>query len=300
MAIFAALLGWAKTLSAQSVVISEVMYDPPGGSAYAEAEFLELFNPGSRPIDLSGASFSAGITFTFPSSFSLQSKARAVICRNPTVFAARYGSVTGLVAGSYSGALNNGGETLILNNPSGSILAQLKYGIDGDWPTRPAGQGGSIELVDPTADPVPAANWRASAEYFGSPGTAGAGIPNRVVINELLAHTDPPLEDAVELFNRTDQPIDVGGWFLSNELTDPFRFRIPPGTVVPPRGFRMIYEYQFNPLQPAAGRTAFTFGAARGGMVTLLSADAVGIPRFGVLIILRIETSSFGLTITRR
>ena len=279
MAIFAALLGWAKTLSAQSVVISEVMYDPPGGSAYAEAEFLELFNPGSRPIDLSGASFSAGITFTFPSSFSLQSKARAVICRNPTVFVARYGSVTGLVAGSYSGALNNGGETLILNNPSGSILAQLKYGIDGDWPTRPAGQGGSIELVDPSADPVPAANWRASAEYFGSPGTAGAGIPNRVVINELLAHTDPPLEDAVELFNRTDQPIDVGGWFLSNELTDPFRFRIPPGTVVPPRGFRMIYEYQFNPLQPAAGRTAFTFGAARGGMVTLLSADAAGVPR---------------------
>jgi hypothetical protein len=157
-------------------------------------------------------------------------------------------------------------------------LAQIKYGIDGDWPTRPAGKGGSIELVDPSADPAIASNWRASAEYLGSPGTAGGGVPNRVVINELLAHTDPPLEDAVELFNRTEQPIDVGGWFLSNDLIDPFRFRIPPGTVVPPRGFRVIYEYQFNPLQPAAGRSAFTFGAARGGMVTLLSADSVGSP----------------------
>jgi hypothetical protein len=201
-----------------------------------------------------------------------------VVCRNLAVFTARYGPVTGLVAGSYSGALNNGGETLVLNSASGAILAQIKYGIDGDWPTRPAGLGGSIELVDPLADPNAAANWRASAEYFGSPGSAGAGVQNRVVINELLAHTDPPLEDAVELFNRTEQPINVGGWFLSNDLIDPFRFRIPAGTVVPPRGFRIIYEYQFNPLQPAAGRTAFTFGAARGGMVTLLSTDAVGSP----------------------
>ena len=274
----AALLVCAETLSAQAVVFSEVMYEPPGGSASAEAEFLELFNPGSQPADLSGAVFSAGITFTFPTPFFLKPKARGVICRNPAVFTARYGSVPGLVAGSYSGALNNGGETLVLNSASGAILAQIKYGIDGDWPTRPAGKGGSIELVDPSADPAIASNWRASAEYLGSPGTAGGGVPNRVVINELLAHTDPPLEDAVELFNRTEQPIDVGGWFLSNDLIDPFRFRIPPGTVVPPRGFRVIYEYQFNPLQPAAGRSAFTFGAARGGMVTLLSADSVGSP----------------------
>ncbi len=278
MAIVAALLGWAKMLSAQSVVISEVMYQPPGGSAYAEAEFLELFNPGSQPADLSGASFSTGITFKFPSPFFLKPNAWVVVCRNLAVFTARYGPVTGLVAGSYSGALNNGGETLVLNSASGAILAQIKYGIDGDWPTRPAGLGGSIELVDPLADPTAAANWRASAEYFGSPGSAGVGVQNRVVINELLAHTDPPLEDAVELFNRTEQPINVGGWFLSNDLIDPFRFRIPAGTVVPPRGFRMIYEYQFNPLQPSAGRTAFTFGAARGGMVTLLSTDAVGSP----------------------
>jgi hypothetical protein len=278
MAMIAALLVCAETLSAQAVVFSEVMYEPPGGSASAEAEFLELFNPGSQPADLSGAVFSAGITFTFPTPFFLKPKARGVICRNPAVFTARYGSVPGLVAGSYSGALNNGGETLVLNSASGAILAQIKYGIDGDWPTRPAGKGGSIELVDPSADPAIASNWRASAEYLGSPGTAGGGVPNRVVINELLAHTDPPLEDAVELFNRTEQPIDVGGWFLSNDLIDPFRFRIPPGTVVPPRGFRVIYEYQFNPLQPAAGRSAFTFGAARGGMVTLLSADSVGSP----------------------
>lgn len=272
-------LGWIGTLRGQSVVLSEVMYEPPGGAAFAEAEFIEILNPGSQPADLSGAGFASGISFTFPSPFILQSKARAVICRNRALFESRYGSVPGLVAGAFSGALNNGGETLVLNSAKGSVLAQLKYGVDGVWPSRPAGNGGSIELVDPSGDPTAASNWRASAEYHGSPGTAGSGPLNRVVVNELLAHTDPPLEDTVELFNRTGQPIDVGGWFLSNDLADPYRFRIPSGTVIPPRGFRMIYEYQFNPLKPEAGRTAFTFGAARGGVVTLLSADALGNPQ---------------------
>lgn len=274
-----AALGATLAVAAQSVVISELMYEPPGGSAYAEAEFLELLNPGSVPVDLSGASFTAGVAFTFPSPFVLKPGARAVICRNPTLFASRYGPVSGLVPGSFTGALNNGGETVVLTGADGSLLAQVKYGVDGDWPSRPAGYGGSLEWFDANGDPSEPARWRASAEYLGSPGSAGSGPLNRVVVNELLAHTDPPLEDTVELFNRTDQPIDVGGWFLSNDLADPFRFRIPAGTVVPPRGFRMIYEYQFNVLDPAPGRTAFTFGAARGGVVALLSADAHGVPR---------------------
>lgn len=279
MAALAAGVVLAGMLSAQSVVFSEVMYQPPGGSAFAEAEFLELLNRGSRPVDLSGASFASGISYTFPTSFVLQPSARAVICRNRTLFQSRYGAVGALLPGTYSGALNNGGENLILSDALGQPLAQIKYGVEGDWPARPAGNGGSLELVDPSGDPASPGNWRASAEYLGSPGIAGTGPRNRVVVNELLAHTDPPLEDVVELFNRTDQPIDLGGWFLSNELTDPFRYRIPAGTVIPPRGFRMIYEHQFNLLEPGPGRTAFTFGAARGGVVTLLSADSQGVPR---------------------
>ena len=51
-----------------------------------------------------------------------------------------------------------------------------------------------------------------------------------VVINEVLAHTDPPLEDAVELFNPTSQSVDISGWFLSNTGKSLKKFRIPNGT----------------------------------------------------------------------
>jgi hypothetical protein len=40
---------------AQSVVISEILYQPPGGSDFAEAEFVELLNAGSTPTQLGGA-----------------------------------------------------------------------------------------------------------------------------------------------------------------------------------------------------------------------------------------------------
>ena len=73
-------------LSAQTVVFSEVMYEPPGGSAVAEAEFLELLNPGRVSVDLSGASFASGLTFTFPTPYLLPPGARAVICRNRALF----------------------------------------------------------------------------------------------------------------------------------------------------------------------------------------------------------------------
>ena len=47
-------------------------------------------------------------------------------------------------------------------------------------------------------------------------------------------------EDFVELFNETAGPIDIGGWYLSDNVDNPTKFEIPAGTVVPPNGFLMI------------------------------------------------------------
>lgn len=269
----------ATSVLSQQVVISELMYQPPGGSTFAEAEYVELLNTGNTAANLGNASFS-GITFTFPAGFSLAPQARAVICKNRTLFLSRYGAVPGLVDGSFTGSLNNDGENISLTASGGTVIAQVRYGVDTDWPTRPTGKGGSLELIDPLGSQTSAANWRASSEYYGSPGTAGVGPRNRIVVNELLAHTDPPLEDAVELYNRTDQPVDIGGWFLSNSFGSPYKYRIPAGTIVPAHGFKMIYEYQFNPAAPEAGRTAFTFSAAYPDIAVLISADTQGNPLF--------------------
>jgi hypothetical protein len=116
-------------------------------------------------------------------------------------------------------------------------------------------------------------NWRASSDYLGSPGSAGLGPLRTVVINAVLTHSDPPLEDAIELRNLTAEPIAVGGWFLSDDRSVPGKFRIPDGTVIPAHGYAVIYELEFNagnPLSP------FALSSSQGEEVCLTSADAAG------------------------
>jgi hypothetical protein len=79
-----------------------------------------------------------------------------------------------------------------------------------------------------------------------SPGKSNYRRLNSVVINEVLSHTDDPLEDAIELHNPGPGPVNIGGWYLSQDRFDLKRFRIPDGTSLPSGGHCAFYEAQFN------------------------------------------------------
>jgi len=110
------------------------------------------------------------------------------------------------------------------------------------------------------------------------PGSASPREPNyrlltSIVVNELLSHTDPPIEDAVEFLNVTGSPINIGGWYLSNKKSDLKKYKIPAGTTIPAHGFKVFYENAFN--GPSA-ISPFTFNSAHGDQVYLAEADASG------------------------
>lgn len=92
-----------------------------------------------------------------------------------------------------------------------------------------------------------------------------------VAINEVLSHTDAPLEDAIELVNRSAQTIDIGGFYLSDSRRELKKYRIADGTTVAAGGFRVFYENQFG-----AGAGGFALSSSRGGAVYLSAADAGG------------------------
>jgi hypothetical protein len=117
------------------------------------------------------------------------------------------------------------------------------------------------------------ANWRASPEANGSPGRPGGDALGTVIVNEALSHSDPPLEDAIEVFNRTAQPIDIGGWFLSDARSNFKKYRIPDGTVVPAASFKVFYEIDFNTNNPLV---PFSLSSSEGDQVYLSAADALG------------------------
>jgi hypothetical protein len=106
----------------------------------------------------------------------------------------------------------------------------------------PDGANNSVYLPR-CASPTAASNYR---------------VLQNVVINEALAHTDPPLEDAIELHNPTASPVSINGWFLSNTKDHLRKYQITNAAPIPAGGFVVIYEYQFN----NATTNAFTLKAA--------------------------------------
>ena len=164
------------------LAISEINYRPGPASADEEAagfsredfEFLELVNPGSSPLDLSGARFTRGLTFTF-GDLVLAPGERVIIVENSAAFELRYGTPSvGIVAGQYRGNLDNDGETLAIEDRDRRPLLSMKYNDAFPWPVEADGDGRSLTNINPTLSPDDPSSWRASLLEGGSPGISDA------------------------------------------------------------------------------------------------------------------------------
>jgi hypothetical protein len=260
-------------VSTPSLVITKIMYDPPPSSPSAgdgsAFEYVELKNVGVTALNLGGFRFTRGIEFEFPS-LTLAAGDRVVVVQDSAAFRSRYGT-NALVAGTYTGQLDNAGERLTLEGPVMEPILDFTY--SNDWQPITRGLGFALEIVDDTA-PLGSwtnqENWRASATLTGSPGRSEPPPPifPAVVINEAVAHTELPLVDQIELFNADSAVADISSWWLSDDFTEPCKFHIPLGTTLAPGGFRVFTELDF-----ASGSRAFRLDGG-GDEVYLFSADA--------------------------
>ncbi len=260
------------TLGTPRLAVSEVMYHPTDNP---DLEWLEIVNLEPITADLSGVSVRDGVTLTFAEGTTLEPGRRLVLAMDPSALVDRHPLVR--VHGEYDGRLSNSGERITLVAPNGAVIWSAKYLDDDFWPLMPAGLGYSLVLRDPAIPPRNAESWRASERPGGSPGgpDRAPAFDGRVVISEVLASSDPPYEDAIELHNPSvEGAVDVGGWYLSDDRDEPRKFRIPDGTIIEPGGYAAFYEAD---LRNAAGGAGFAFGAD-GEEVTLYSADASGAP----------------------
>ena len=160
--------------------ITEVMYNPPGGSGY---EFVELWNTTGKEITISNWVLQGiggldpqlqPLEFTFPVGARVKSQEVIIVARNPQAFQSRHG-VVGQVFGPYLGNLDNAGDVLRLKDAGPGYPATLdflEYKSKKPWPTAADGLGHSLELfnVVETLDNDVAKNWRASLAEGGSPG----------------------------------------------------------------------------------------------------------------------------------
>ena len=241
--------------------VTEIMYNPGQSTAdeiaagYADNddfEFIEVKNiSATETLPLTGLRFGDGIEFTFPDMLVAPGQ-YVVIAKNPAAFGTRYSGFAGTMVGPFDlgTSLRNSGEKLRLDGPIGGMIHEFSY-ADG-WYDHTDGDGFSLTIRDPDGEPAlwdQADGWRASAAPGGSPGTGDTlPSPGSIVISEVLAHSDDPFEDVIELYNASGSPIDVTGWWLSDQKSDQTgtevltKYQIPTLAAIQPGGYVAFYE----------------------------------------------------------
>lgn len=276
--------------AASPLRITEVMYHsrPPSESeangTYTgdDFDFIELRNTGSRTIGLAGIAFTDGVLFDFTKSriHTLLPGEHVVVVKNLAAFKERYPDwATMTIAGEFqypAESLANGGERITLKDGLGRTIVSFSY--DDEWYVNTDGLGHSLVVVNESSSTeawTRKTGWRPSTNVDGSPGQedpAPPAIP-AVVVNEALTRTVLPEQDSIELYNPAAVPADIGGWFLTDDRTNPLKFRIPDGTEIPVGGYWVFDEDDFNanPDSP----DSFLLSSL-GEDVYLFSADAEG------------------------
>ena len=272
-----------------------------------ELEYIELHNQSDQPVVLSDWQLRRDVDFTFPAGSMLGPNERLLVLRfdpalganaaKTAAFETAYGITLDLVPNTVVenevkavgslllGGLNNRAATIELRETflinAGTIDEELVYYLRdavsyedrGAWSGRADETGSSLVRLGSELFGNDPANWIPSVEFGGSPGSAGLGDHSfGVVVNEVLAHTDLPLYDTVELHNVTDAEIDISGWWLSDSNNDFFKFEIPAGTTIPAGSYEVFDELDFNPSF-GVDPSHFSFSGANGDDVWLTAVD---------------------------
>ncbi len=240
--------------SVMGLRINEWMANPAEGSD----DWFEIHNLDALPVDMTG--------LYLTDDPSLAGQSNTVVA--PLSFIAGKGWVKWIADQRPSGGsdharfdLDKDGDNLRLYATNFSVIDSVSFGAQVEGASQGRLPDGGATLVSFHITPTP------EASNF-------LPLPN-VFINEVLTHTDPPLEDAIEVQNTGTNTVSIGGWWLSNSQRDLKKYRVPTGTVVGPGEFKVFYENDFNPSGTSLG-TNFTLNSARGDEVYLSEADGAG------------------------
>ncbi|HEY9509618.1 MAG TPA: lamin tail domain-containing protein, partial [Verrucomicrobiae bacterium] len=240
--------------------------------------WIELFNSATTNFNLAGYYLSDNYTnltqWAFPSGMTASANGfTQVWCDNQT------GQTAGNAVHT-SFALSPGSGRLALSrlvNGHPQIVDYLTYtNLSANW------SYGDV----PDGQP-----FYRNAMFYVTPGATnnGASAPIQVYINEWMADNSATLmdsadnqyEDWFELFNPGTNAIDLGGYYLTDNLLDPFKFQIPNnGQYVIPAGGYLLAWADNESEQNNAGSSDLhvDFALGKGGeAIGLFAADGTSI-----------------------
>lgn len=251
--------GWANSRSAVLGSVGGARFNEWQSNPSTGDDWVEIHNTGSDPMSMSGMyltddpSIAGRTKFRFPANSFIPAGGWLKLVADGDVDKGATHLAFELAAG---------GEHLRMYSSGLSLLDFVDFGpqaIDTSFGRFPDGEDPIREFV-----------------HTVTPGESNYLPIDNVVVNELLAHTDPPLVDAVEFYNPTRAAVDIGGWFLSDDADTLKKYQVPAMTTIPAGGYQIFDENNFDGGDGTI--IPFTFNSARGDGVYLSRADELGEP----------------------
>jgi hypothetical protein len=157
--------GIGERAKLNEIIITEIMADETPAVQLPESEYIEIYNPTQKIIDLSGCLLIDGSgTATLPNLVLLPQE-YAVLTKTSTFQDfLPYGKAIGVTSFP---SLANSGEALTLRNPDKSLIFHIVYSIDWYKDEVKKNGGWSLEMIDVNNPCGGINNWTASVNSSG-------------------------------------------------------------------------------------------------------------------------------------
>jgi parallel beta-helix repeat protein len=238
------------TGSDQNVFINEINYHP--AENFNTGSWIELYNASSNTVSIEGWQIINGSKrYVFKSAKELMTGEYLVICENIELFTHLHPDVNNAM-GNLGFALNNDAGNLYLMDAANNMIHSLMYNNKQPLASLTSGKGASLEL-EQSAGRI---SWFARGSYVlgGTPGEPNSSPPNYngLYINELMASNKNTIadehgdfDDWFEIYNNNDYPVNIGGIYFSDNLTNPAKWQVPLNhpelTTIGPKSFLLIW-----------------------------------------------------------
>lgn len=231
--------GGGGTGASFGVRINEVMTSNKGSVNDGLGNFpdwVELYNPTDKTVDLTGYGLSDSVLeggkYVFPSGASLEAGAYMVVY------------CSGAAETPYHAPFKlSATEELALFDPSGKVLSSIGLKAAASGMSLALDEAGAWQEMKPSPG-FPNTAEGAAAYEAGQREEADIGV----YINEFMASNattlraaDGSYPDWIELYNATAAPVDLSGFGISDNLSQPMKYQLPEGTSIPAGGYLLVY-----------------------------------------------------------
>jgi hypothetical protein len=268
-----------------AVRINEVAW--AGTRASSSDEWIELFNPGSEPIDLHGWHLTDGGDIDASLAGELPPGGYFLLERSDDHAVADIPAEV-----IYHGSLSNDGERLELVDPTGAVIdvvnrhggawpageaeahASMERTLSGGWGTY-SGYGGNGR--DAGGYPIAGTPRQANSLLFPTP--RPTWIPGQIVINEVLIRPHYDWErkggidtddEFIELYNSGPGDVQLGGWILDDLRRGGSAPVVLPQRLIEADGFAVFFRSRTSLALNDTGDTV-TLRAPNGHTVDTIS-----------------------------